>query len=568
VAHGESMYHGTGVAGLAGAAANGRGMAGVAYDAEIWAVQADSGTSPSIGGEPWARGIDWVRRTDGGGRRKVAILEVQSGAFGNYEQVPSVNAAIRTAIAAGVVVCVAAGNGDRDAGVDDVGDPIPATGSILVGATAYHPTANKRASFSNYGPRITVAAPGDGGHDVTCDSAGNSAYTNFFGGTSGATPKVAGTAAMMLAANPGLSPAEVRRILTVTGTALTPDPGKALGTFLDAGAAVRQAAVGAAGRLEVFARGPEGALWHKWQTAPNGGWSGWKSEGGWFDLLETGRNADGRLEVFVRGSDGAVWQKWQTTPGGAWSGWKRLGGWVDRLAVGRNADGRLEVFARGSDKAVWHVWQVALNGTWSGWTRLGGWVDMLTVAQNADGRLELFTRGSDVSLWHMSQVAPNGTWSGWQRLGGWLDRLCVGRNDDGRLEVFTRGPDGSLRHAWQVGLGGGWSAWTPLGGWFDLIDVGKNADGRLEVFTRGVDKALWHIWQTAPNGTWSGWAGLGGWLDLLDVDQNNDGRLEVFTRGVDKALWRIGQTAPNGTWSGWTSEGGSIDLLDVAQNAL
>ena len=86
---------------------------------------------------------------------------MQTGPFGNYEMVPSVNAAIRTAIAHGVVVCVAAGNGDRDAGIDDSGNPIPETGSILVGATEYHATQNRRAGFSNFGARITVCAPGD-----------------------------------------------------------------------------------------------------------------------------------------------------------------------------------------------------------------------------------------------------------------------------------------------------------------------------------------------------------------------------------------------------------------------
>ena len=86
------------------------------------------GHSLGLGGNAWARGIDWVRTTDSGGRRKVVILEVQTGAFGNYEQVPSVNAAIRTAIAAGVVVCVAAGNGDRDAGIGDDGNADPGDG--------------------------------------------------------------------------------------------------------------------------------------------------------------------------------------------------------------------------------------------------------------------------------------------------------------------------------------------------------------------------------------------------------------------------------------------------------
>jgi Subtilase family len=113
ITQGGSVFHGTGVLGLAGAAANGLGNTGFGYGARLWPIQADSGPGPGLGGNAWARGIDWVRTTDSGGRRKVVILEVQTGAFGNYEQVPSVNAAIQTAIGAGVVVCVAAGNGDR-----------------------------------------------------------------------------------------------------------------------------------------------------------------------------------------------------------------------------------------------------------------------------------------------------------------------------------------------------------------------------------------------------------------------------------------------------------------------
>jgi hypothetical protein len=30
-------------------------------------------------------------------------------------------------------------------------------------------------------------------------------------------------------------------------------------------------------------------------------------------------NGDGRLELFVRGSDGALWHRWQKERGGAWS---------------------------------------------------------------------------------------------------------------------------------------------------------------------------------------------------------------------------------------------------------
>jgi acylphosphatase len=566
VTNGGSVFHGTGVLGLAGAAVNGKGMAGIAYEAQLWGIQGDSGTGTPLGGNAWARGIDWVRTTDSGGRRKVIILEVQTGAFGNYEQVPSVNAAIKTAIAAGVVVCVAAGNGDRDAGLDDAGNPFPATGSILVGATSYDAATNPRAWFSNFGPTVVVAAPGDSAHDLTCDSSSNTAYRNGFGGTSGATPKVAGVVALLLGANPSLTHAQIRGILNSTGTAVTTAAGKPVGSFMNAAAAMSAATGGAVGRMEVFARGTDKAVWHMWQTAPSNGWSGWASMGGWVDIIKTGRNADGRLELFARGSDAALWHIWQNSAGGSLSGWQSLGGWIDLIEVGRNQDGRLEVFARGSDGAVWHKWQTAPNNGWSGWASLGGWIDRLKVASKQDGRIEIFARGTEGALWHNWQTAPNSGWSGWASLGGWIDRVEVGRNADCRLEMFARGSDGALWHKWQTAPNSGWSGWASLGGWIDQITVGSNADGRLEVFARGSDKAVWHMWQTAPNNGWSGWASQGGWVDRLAVSRNADGRLELFARGSDAALWHLWQVAPNSGWSGWASLGGVIDSIEVAQN--
>jgi len=299
------------------------------------------------------------------------------------------------------------------------------------------------------------------------------------------------------------------------------------------------------GRLEVFARGGDGAVWHNWQTAPNNGWSGWDSLGGWIDMLTVAQNSDGRLELFARGGDGAVWHNWQTTPNGGWSGWDSLGGWIDMLAVGRNLDGRLEIFARGGDGAVWHNWQTAPNSGWSGWDSLGGWIDILAVGQNQDGRLEVFARGGDGAVWHNWQTAPNSGWSGWDSLGGWIDRLSIAENADGRLEIFARGADAALWHNWQTAPNNGWSGWDSLGGWIDLLTVGGNQDGRLEVFARGGDGAVWHNWQTAPNNGWSGWDSLGGWIDRISVAGNADGRLEIFARGADAALWHNWQTAPN-----------------------
>ena len=281
----------------------------------------------------------------------------------------------------------------------------------------------------------------------------------------------------------------------------------------------------------------------------------WTSLGGQINGgLTAIRNQDGRLEVFARGTDAALWHQWQTAPNNGWSGWATLGGWITgRNVVAANADGRIEVFVRGSDGALWHQWQTAPNNAWSGWASLGGLIDdLFAVARNADGRLEVFARGSDGALWHIWQVAPNGGWSGWQSLGGQiLTAVAVAQNQDGRLEVFAKGLDGAVWHQWQTAPNNGWSGWGSLGGIInDVLTAAPNADGRIEVFARGTDNALWHQWQTAPNNGWSGWASMGGIIaDLLAADRNADGRLEVFVRGTDNGLWHVWQTAPNNGWN-------------------
>jgi uncharacterized phage protein gp47/JayE len=359
-------------------------------------------------------------------------------------------------------------------------------------------------------------------------------------------------------ANPADSFARLATVINASAEHAEYGPLNSTVTWLTLGLGVSATPViklDAAGQLNAFCIGDDGALWTRRQSGA--GWGPWQSLGGQIDLLDVGTNQDGRLEVFARGADKALWHIWQTAPASGWSPWASLLGQIDLLAVGANRDGRLEVFARGIvDRGLWHIWQVAPNNGWSGWASLGGEIDLLTVTSNQDGRLEVFARGIDHGLWHIWQTAPNNGWSGWASLGGIIDLLAVGSNQDGRLEVFARGTDRGLWHIWQTAPNNGWSGWASLGGVIDLLAVGSNQDGRVEVFARGTDLALWHIWQTAPNNGWSGWDSLGGVIDMLATSENQDGRLEIFVRGMDLALWHIWQTAPNNGWAGW----GSLDV--------
>ncbi len=240
----------------------------------------------------------------------------------------------------------------------------------------------------------------------------------------------------------------------------------------------------ASGRLDVFVRGTDNALWHKWYS---GGWSGWESLGG---VLSSGPAAvswaPNRIDVFVRGTDNALWHKWYS---GAWSGWESLGGVLTSdPAVCSWASGRLDVFVRGTDNALWHKWY---SGGWSGWESLGG---VLTSAPDAvswgTNRIDVFGRGTDNALWHKWY---SGAWSGWESLGGVLTSgPGVSSWSSGRLDTFGRGTDNALWHKWYSG---GWSGWESLGGVLtsDPAAVSWGAN-RIDAFVRGTDNALWHKW--------------------------------------------------------------------------
>jgi subtilisin family serine protease len=123
----------------------------------------------------------------------------------------------------GTVLCFSSGDAPTDFQLQR---PWAAYGKTI--AVAASTAADTRPPFGGFGMGIDVCAPGGNGLKdlVTCDlpSAGDLAgtsgarhdYTRFFNGTSASTPIVAGVAALILSARPGLSWSAVRKLLTTT----------------------------------------------------------------------------------------------------------------------------------------------------------------------------------------------------------------------------------------------------------------------------------------------------------------------------------------------------------------
>jgi subtilisin family serine protease len=229
IAHPAWRAHGTAVLGEVVGRDNGRGVVGIAPDVERVFTS-------SIGDASVANAIDVAAQQLRPG--DVLLIELQSSGPRDrwipVEYWADVFDAIRAATSRGVVVIEAAGNGFEDLDRAIYRRAFDRThrdsGAIMVGAGAPPRDGfrdRERLDFSNYGTRVDVQGWGlrvatlDYGDLQACAGVDRH-YTGEFGGTSSASPIVAGAAILLegLARQRGriLTPLELRDLLRRTGT--------------------------------------------------------------------------------------------------------------------------------------------------------------------------------------------------------------------------------------------------------------------------------------------------------------------------------------------------------------
>ncbi|GAB2513665.1 S8 family peptidase [Pseudoxanthomonas sangjuensis] len=243
-----SSWHGTHTAGTIGAVGNNnKGVIGVAYGAKVVPVRVlgrgGGYTSDIVDGITWASG-----GSVGGAPANANPAEVINMSLGGSSTCSSAyQSAIDAAVARGTTIVVAAGNSNAD-----VSGFTPASCNNVIAVAALNKSGT-RASYSNYGSKIDVAAPGGDSGDCTTliVSTGNDGSKapgaeNYLcmAGTSMAAPHVAGVVALMQSvASTPLTPAQVESILKSTLRAFPGSNDKPIGNgIVDAAAAVSAAA--------------------------------------------------------------------------------------------------------------------------------------------------------------------------------------------------------------------------------------------------------------------------------------------------------------------------------------
>ncbi|MBD2329109.1 S8 family peptidase [Alkalinema sp. FACHB-956] len=191
--------HGTHVAGTIAAANNGFGVTGVAYNARIMPIrvldQNGQGASDVV-----ALGIRYAANN------RANVINLSLG--GSYSQ--AIIDAIQYATQLGSIVIMSAGN---DA-ASQPGYPaaIATQVGIAVGAIDQNLNLGDFSNLAGTDPSMAyVVAPG-----VNVYSTVPGGRYAAFNGTSMAAPHVSGVAALMLSANPNLTPAQVRQIIIDT----------------------------------------------------------------------------------------------------------------------------------------------------------------------------------------------------------------------------------------------------------------------------------------------------------------------------------------------------------------
>ena len=454
---------------------------------------------------------------------RVINLSVASGVFESYDTDPLTLAA-RRAVDAGIVVVAAAGNlgetADGEAQYGGITSPGNAPWVLTVGAASHEGTSPRSddtlGRFSSRGPtwidfaaKPDLVAPGVGTEslsnpnstlystyaDYLLDGTAITSYIPYLSltGTSMAAPVVTGTVALMLEANPNLTPNAVKAILQYTAEA------REDASFLAQGAGLLNA-LGAV-RMATFFGAPEKGmpvpvdvienepiLWSRhiiWGNNRIYGGIPLPGSNAWAPGVTWGVDATSAGQPIVWGvnaDDNLV----RRTRGGRKGARRYRGG--DKIVSTTRGGDNIVWSTRSGDNIVWST----RGGDNIVWSTRGG--DNIVWSTRGNDNIVWSTRGNDNIVWS-TRGSDNIVWS---TRGG--DNIVWSTRGSDNIVWSTRGSDnivwstrGSDNIVWSTDCGGAdceGVIWGARGGGDFVWGTAKQSDN-IVWSTRGSDNIVW-----------------------------------------------------------------------------
>ncbi|MCH9741355.1 MAG: S8 family serine peptidase [Epsilonproteobacteria bacterium] len=212
-ANSDEASHGNTCAGFIVAPINSKGTVGVAPESKLIAIKQNEQSDANV-----IKAFEYAKNQG---------AKVISCSWGTENVSDIVVSELKSLYDSGITVLFASGNNGKSLDEDGLNDESEVEWVIGVGSSVEN---NDVGSYSNYGKNIEVIAPGGDTEESSgilgLDDMGEHGGTNqldlvsnnysFTDGTSFATPVTAGVVALMYAANPNITPAQIRDILITT----------------------------------------------------------------------------------------------------------------------------------------------------------------------------------------------------------------------------------------------------------------------------------------------------------------------------------------------------------------
>jgi hypothetical protein len=317
------------------------------------------------------------------------------------------------------------------------------------------------------------------------------------------------------------------------------------------------------GNLSLFTIGADHSVHLKERADYSWGrdWSDWQNLGGYCLNLGNPVPLDGygwHFEIFVRGGDNVLYHKWQDPAStGAWSDWNSLGGQIAGrpVAVTYPHSNTVEVYAVSFDHALWRITRPDTgfsNPAWGQWQSLGGSIEPGFSAYGDEWGVHVAARGTDGALYEYTNA------QGWQNEGGQIIGKPIWGPKPGYFpDVFVLGGDFAI---WRFDG----ATWSSLGGNVRQDpSLATDEWGDRHLFVVGGDQVMY---RNSENGhSFGGWTAMNG-VPFVSSSAVTNGSIEpptvygntsspeVFGFGTDGAWWHSWNERGQG-WSVWTSLG-------------